>query len=46
MDTAKRNNVKLMAAVIDGSGVIAMGALAVVVSQEQSGQRPSPSRRP
>jgi hypothetical protein len=38
MDTGKRNNVKLMVAVIGGSGVIAMGALAVAVAREQPGQ--------
>jgi hypothetical protein len=38
MDSPKRNNVKLLAAVIGGSGVIAMGALSVAVAQEQPGQ--------
>jgi len=38
MDSPKRNNVKLLAAVIGGSGVIAMGALFVAVAQEQPGQ--------
>lgn len=38
MDSIDRNNVKLLAAVIAGSGVIAMGALSVAVSQERSGQ--------
>jgi hypothetical protein len=39
MDSDKRNNVKLLAAMIGGSGVIAMGALAVAVAQEQPGQQ-------
>jgi uncharacterized membrane protein YkgB len=34
----KRNNVKLLVAVIGGSGVIAMGALSVAIAQEQAGQ--------
>ena len=34
MISAKRNNVKLLAAVIGGSGVIAMGALSVAIAQE------------
>jgi hypothetical protein len=38
MDSTRRNNVKLLAAVIGGSGVIAMGALFVAVAQEQPGQ--------
>jgi hypothetical protein len=38
MDCPKRNNVKLLAAVIGGSGVIAMGALSVAIAQEQAGQ--------
>jgi hypothetical protein len=38
MDSPKRNNVKLLAAVIGGCGVIAMGALSVAVVQEHSGQ--------
>ena len=37
MDSPKRNNVKLLAAVI-GGGVIAMGALSAAVGQEQAGQ--------
>jgi hypothetical protein len=32
-----RSNVKLLAAVIGGSGVIAMGALSVAMAQEQAG---------
>jgi hypothetical protein len=38
MVSAKRNNTKLLVAVIGGSGVIAMGALFVAVGQEQAGQ--------
>jgi hypothetical protein len=38
MDSPKRNNVKLLAAVIGGSGVIAMGALSVAVAQERAGE--------
>jgi hypothetical protein len=38
MDSISRNNMKLLGAVIAGSGVIAMGALSVAISQEQSGQ--------
>jgi hypothetical protein len=38
MDSHKRINLKLLAAVIGGSGVIAMGALAVAVSQEHAGE--------
>jgi hypothetical protein len=38
MDSPKRNNVKLLAAVI-GGGVIAMGALSAAVGQEQAGQQ-------
>lgn len=38
MISAKRNNVKLLAAVIAGSGVVAMGAMSVAISQEQAGQ--------
>ena len=38
MDSIKRNNVKRLAAVIGGSGVIAMGALSVAITQEQSAQ--------
>ena len=37
MDSPKRNNVKLLAAVIGGSAVMAMGALSVAVAQEQLG---------
>jgi len=38
MNSLKRNNVKLLAAVIGGSGVIAMGAISVAIAQEQAGQ--------
>jgi hypothetical protein len=38
MVSARRNNVKLLAAVIGGSGVIAMGALSVAVAQEHAGE--------
>ena len=38
MKSHKRNNVKLLAAVIGGSGVIAMGAMSVAIAQEQAGQ--------
>ena len=38
MDSVERNNVKLLAAVIGGSGVIAVGALSVAIAQEQAGQ--------
>jgi hypothetical protein len=38
MNSRKRNNVKLLAAVIGGSGVIAMGAMSVAIAQEQAGQ--------
>ena len=38
MDSPKRTNVKLLVAVIGGSGVIAMGALSVAIAQEQAGQ--------
>jgi hypothetical protein len=37
MISSKRNNVKLLAAVIGGSGVIAMGALSVAIAQQQAG---------
>jgi hypothetical protein len=37
MDAPKRNNVKLLVAVI-GGGAIAMGALVMAVGQEQAGQ--------
>jgi hypothetical protein len=36
MNSLKRNNVKLLAAVIGGSGVIAM--MSVAIAQEQTGQ--------
>ena len=38
MNSVKRNNVKLLAAVIGGSGVIAMGAMSVAIAQNQAGQ--------
>ena len=38
MVSVKRNNVKLLVALIGGSGVIAMGALSVAIAQEQAGQ--------
>jgi len=38
MNCPKRNNVKLLAAVIGGSGVIGMGALSVAVIQEHAGE--------
>jgi hypothetical protein len=38
MNSLKRNNVKLLAAVIGGSGVIAMGAMSAAIAQEQAGQ--------
>jgi len=38
MVTAKRNNAKLLVALIGGSGVIAMGALFAAIGQEQTGQ--------
>jgi hypothetical protein len=37
MDAPKRNNVKLLVAVI-GGGAIAVGALSVAIGQEQAGQ--------
>jgi hypothetical protein len=37
MDAPKRNNVRLVVAVI-GGGVIAMGALSAAIAQEQAGQ--------
>ena len=36
MHTSKPNNVKLLAAVIGGSAVVAMGALSMAFSQEQA----------
>jgi hypothetical protein len=36
LDSAKRNNVKLLAAVIGGSGVIAVGAMSAAIAQEQA----------
>jgi hypothetical protein len=38
MESSKRNNMKLLAAVIGGSGVIAIGALSVAVAQEHAGE--------
>jgi hypothetical protein len=38
MDSRKRSNVKLLVAVIGGSGVIAIGALSVAVVQEHAGE--------
>lgn len=38
MVTAKRNNAKLLVALIGGSGVIAMGALSMAFGQEQDQQ--------
>jgi len=37
MDSSKRNNVRLLAAVIGGSGVVAMGALSMAVHQQEAG---------
>ena len=37
MHSSKPNNVKLLAAVIGGSAVVAMGALSMAFSQEQAG---------
>lgn len=36
MNATRRMNVKLMAAVIGGSAVVAMGALTLAISQEQA----------
>ena len=38
MNSPKRNNVKLLAAVIGGCGVIAAGAVSMADAQEQAGQ--------
>lgn len=38
MRTTRRTNVKLMAAVIGGSAVVAMGALTMAISQEEATQ--------
>jgi hypothetical protein len=38
MVSAKRNNTKLLVALIGGSGVIAMGALSAAFGQEQTGE--------
>ena len=37
MSTTRRTNVKMLAAVIGGSAVVAMGALTMAISQEQAG---------
>jgi hypothetical protein len=37
MDGRKRNNMKLLAAVIGGSGLIAMGAISLAIAEEQAG---------
>jgi hypothetical protein len=37
MDSSKPNNVKLLAAVIGGSAVVALGALSMAFSQDQAG---------
>jgi hypothetical protein len=37
MDSSKRNNVRLLAAVIGGSGVVAMGALSMAIHQQEDG---------
>ena len=36
MNTAKRTNVKMLAAVIGGSAVVAAGALTMAIGQEQA----------
>jgi hypothetical protein len=36
MDSPKRNDVKLLAVVIGGSAVIAVGAMSVAIAQEQA----------
>ena len=36
MNTTRRSNVKVLAAVIGGSAVVAMGALTMAISQEQA----------
>ena len=41
MNTRQRNNVKLLGAVIGGSGVVAMGALWVAVAQATGGPGPA-----
>lgn len=38
MVSAKRNNVKLLVALVGGSGVLAIGALSAAFGQEQAGQ--------
>jgi hypothetical protein len=37
MDSIKRSNVRLLAAVIGGSGVVAMGALSMAIHQQEAG---------
>ncbi len=37
MSTNSRNNVKVLSAVIGGSAIVAMGALAMAINQEQAG---------
>ncbi len=37
MSSPKRNNVRLLAAVIGASGVVAIGALSVAIDQQQAG---------
>jgi hypothetical protein len=36
MNTTRRTNVKVLAAVVGGSAVVAMGALTMAISQEQA----------
>ena len=38
MNAARRTNVKMLAAVIGGSAVVAMGALTMAITQEQATQ--------
>jgi hypothetical protein len=38
MDTSKRMNVKLFAAIVGGSAVVAMGALGAAIGQQSDGQ--------
>lgn len=38
MDTNKRMSVKLFAAIVGGSAVVAMGALGVAIGQQSAGQ--------
>jgi len=37
MDSSKRNNVRLLAAAIGGSGVVAMAALSMAIHQQEAG---------